>query len=50
VDWKPTDVQYQVTSMIEAEIAKTKLEMDKYKITTIPQFNAAYGSKGLIIK
>jgi len=50
VDWKPTDVQYQMTTMIEAEIAKTKIEMDKYKITTIPQFNAAYGAKGLIIK
>jgi hypothetical protein len=50
VDWKPTDVQYQVTSMIEADIAKTKLEMDKYKATTIPAFNTAYGPKGLIIK
>jgi hypothetical protein len=36
--------------MIEAQIAKTQLEMDKYKATTIPQFNAAYGAKGLIIK
>jgi hypothetical protein len=36
--------------MIEAQIAKTQLEMDKYKTTTIPAFNTAYGSKGLIIK
>ena len=50
VDWKPTDVQYQMTTMIEAEIAKTKIEMDKYKSTTIPGFNTAYGPKGLIIK
>ena len=50
VDWKPTDVQYQMTSMIEAQIVKAKLEMDKYKATTIPGFNAAYGPKGLIIK
>ena len=50
VDWKPTDVQYQVTTMIEAQIAKTRLEMDKYKATTIPAFNTAYAAKGLIIK
>lgn len=50
VDWKPTDVQYQVTTMIEAQIAKTKAEMAKYKTTTIPGFNSAYGAKGLIIK
>ena len=50
VDWKPTDVQYQVTTMIEGQIAKAKLEMDKYKATTIPAFNAAFAGKGLIIK
>nr|MBP6716493.1 hypothetical protein [Acidobacteriota bacterium] len=48
VDWKPTDVQYQVTTMIEGQIAKAKLEMDKYKATTIPAFNKA--NPGLIIK
>ena len=50
VDWKPTDVQYSMTTMIEGQIAKAKLEVDKYKATTIPAFNAAYGAKGLIIK
>jgi hypothetical protein len=50
VDWKPTDVQYQMTTMIEGQIAKAKSEMDKFKATTIPAFNAANASKGLIIK
>jgi hypothetical protein len=50
VDWKPTDVQFQMTTMIEGQIAKAKLEMDKYKATTIPAFNAANAAKGLIIK
>jgi hypothetical protein len=48
VDWHPTDVQYQVTTMIEGQIAKAKLEMDKFAAATIPAFNKA--NPGLIIK
>ena len=41
VDWKPTDVQYSMTTMIEGQIAKAKLDLDKIKATTIPAFNTA---------
>lgn len=41
VDWKPTDVQYTMTTMIEGQIAKAKLDLDKIKATTIPAFNTA---------
>jgi hypothetical protein len=41
VDWKPTDVQYQMTTMIEGQIAKAKAEVEKYKAVTIPGFNKA---------
>jgi hypothetical protein len=50
VDWHPTDVQYQVTTMIEGQIAKAKAEMDAHKATTIPAFNQANAAKGLVIK
>lgn len=48
VDWKPTDVQYQVTTMIEGQIAKAKAEVEKYKAVTIPAFNKA--NPGMTIK
>ena len=48
VDWAPTDVQYQVTTMIEGQIAKAKAEVEKYKAVTIPAFNKA--NPGMIIK
>ena len=49
VDWKPTDVQYQVTTMIEGQIAKAKLDLDKVK-AAIPAWNTANAAKGLTIK
>ncbi len=49
VDWKPTDVQYQVTTMIEGQIAKAKADMDKIK-AALPGWNTANAGKGIAIK
>ena len=49
VDWKPTDVQYQVTTMIEGQITKAKSELEKIK-ASLPAWNTANAAKGISIK